>query len=382
LHKDMIDMSSASFIGNKLAVSILKKALETKRVASAYLFCGPDGVGKSLAALNFAKALLCEKRTNDSCDHCSSCRRVDSGNHPDVHWYKPTGKSRLVKIDQIRKELIPQANLKPFEAEWKVFIIVEADRMNDEAQNAVLKTLEEPPGQSVLILVTSNPSALLPTIVSRCQAIPFLPIPKDELEAAIAEKWGLAKEEAHLVASLACGSMGATKRLLERENLSRRKVLLTLLADAPQRTFKEIRDAIHAVEEELRQLSTGRRQREDKRIKAFAKALTTEQREDLIEETDAATASIIREEQEDILNLLASWYRDLLLIKENACSDLVTNSDMMEQLRNSAARMTRNQILMGLNAVEEARRALALNLPLGFSLQVLFLSAQREMAQT
>ncbi len=375
-------MSFNSFVGNKLAISILRRALEAKRVASAYLFHGPDGVGKSLAALNFAKALLCQKGKSDFCDACSSCRRVDSENHPDVHWYKPTGKSRLVKIDQIRKNLIPQAGLKPFESDWKIFIIVEADRMNDEAQNAVLKTLEEPPGESVLILVTSNPSALLPTIVSRCQPIPFLPIPKDELESAIVEKWGVGKEEAHLVASLSCGSLGFARRLLDRENLSRRKTFLNLLADIPRRSFHEIRAAAQAVEEELRQLAASLRQKEDKRIKALGRAFTAEERDDLSEESNARIASIVREEQEDVLNLLASWYRDLLVIKEGASPDMLTNSDMAEPIRNSAVSMSRDQILSGLKAVEEARRALALNLPLAFSLEVLFLSAQKKVVAT
>ncbi len=368
-------MSFDLFIGNKLATGMLKKALESKRIASAYLFHGPDGVGKSLAARNFARALVCQKGGTDSCGVCSSCRRVDSDNHPDVHWYRPVGKTRSVKIDDIR-ELIAQTGLKPFEAAWKVFVLLEADRMRADAQSAVLKTLEEPPGRSVLILVSSNPAGLLPTIVSRCQEIRFLPIPRDELERAVAEKWGLPEEEAHLVASLASGSMGSAARMLDRNNLSRRKALLTLLAEAPRRSLHEVSDTIAALEDELKKLAAGLRQKEEKRLKAMGKALTASEREAFMEERNAVIASIEREELDDILNLLAFWYRDLLIVKQDASTDLVTNLDMLEPLRKSAARMSTNEILSRLRAVDEARRAIALNLPPPHCLEVFYLSGK------
>jgi DNA polymerase-3 subunit delta' len=298
---------------------------------------------------------------------------VDSGNHPDVHWYRPEGKMRVVKIGSVR-ELIAQIGLKPFEAKWKVFVVLEADRMMVEAQNALLKTLEEPPGRGVLILISSNPAGLLPTIVSRCQEICFLPIPREELETAIAEKWGVGEEKARLVASLACGSMGSASRLLGRENLQRRDALLNLLAEGAERSFREVQEMARAVDADLKELARGLRQREEKRIRAMAKALSAEEREALVSESDAAIASTVREEVEDILNLLAFWYRDLLLINEGASADLVVNLDRMEALRKAAAGMTTGEILSRLRAVEEARRGIALNLPLALCLETLYTS--------
>ena len=365
-------MSFDAFIGNKLAVGILKKALETRRIASAYLFHGPDGVGKSLAARNFAKALVCEKEGSDSCDVCSSCRRVDSDNHPDVHWYKPVGKMRLVKMASIQ-ELITQTGLKPFESKWKLFVLLEADRMRAESQNAVLKTLEEPPGQTVLILVSSNAAGLLPTIVSRCQEICFLPIPREEMERTIEEKWGLGAEEARLVASLASGSLGSAKRLLDRENLSRRKLLLTLLSDMSHKSFQEIEDTLRAMDEELGEMAKALRGKEEKRLKALGKTMTADERDEQMDEVNANVESMVRQEVEDILNQLAFWYRDLLIVKENASAELVTNLDMMESLRSSAAEMTVRGILSRLGAVEEARRAIGLNLSLTSCLEVFYL---------
>jgi DNA polymerase-3 subunit delta' len=356
-----------------LAIEMLRKALRSKRIASAYLFHGPDGVGKSLAASDFAKGLVCEKEGANACGLCSSCRRVDSGNHPDVHWYRPMGKMRLIKIDTVR-ELIAQTGLKAFEAKWKVFILVDADRMKVEGQNALLKTLEEPPGQSVLILISSNPAGLLPTIISRCQEICFLPIPGRELEDAIAEKWGAEPEEAHLVASLACGSMGSAKRLLDRENLGRRRALLDLLAEGPTRSIRKVRDTVEAVEKQLKHLEKAEQQREAKRIKAMGKGLTSEEREVWENESNARIASMMREEVEDILNLLAFWYRDLLLINLGVSSELVINLDMIEPLRRTATRSNTGEIFSRLRGVEEARRGIALNLPLPLCLKVLYTS--------
>jgi DNA polymerase-3 subunit delta' len=372
-------MSFDFFIGNKLAIGMLKKSLESKRVASAYLLHGPDGVGKNLAAREFAKALVCEKGGIDACDACSSCRRVDTGNHPDVHWYKPVGKARLVKIATVR-DMIEQTGLKPFEAPWKVFILLEADRMRVESQNAVLKTLEEPPGQSALLLVSSNPAALLPTIVSRCQDIPFLPIPRDELEDAIAEKWGLDKEKSRLVASLSAGSLGSAKRLLDRENLNRRQALLNLLKDPRQVSFHVVQETAQAVEKELREMSRTHTAQKEKQLKAMAKALTAAQLDELLEEVKAEVDSEVRQEAEDTLNILAFWYRDLLVVKEGASAGLVTNLDMMEALQTVAAGMSTDEILRRLQAVEQARQAIALNLSLTLCLQMVFLSGKQGTA--
>ncbi len=362
-----------SFIGNELAIGMLRKSLQSKRVASAYLFHGPDGVGKSLAASNFAKGLVCEREEGDGCGVCSSCRRVDSGNHPDVHWYRPVGKMRLVKIEKVR-ELAAQAALKAFESRWKVFILLEADRMRTEAQNALLKTLEEPPGRSVLILISSNPAGLLPTIVSRCQEICFLPIPREELQDAIAEKWDCEEEEAHLVAALACGSMGSAKRLLDRDNLDRRQALLGLLAEGPERSFRKVRDTVEAIDKQLKLLEKAEQKKEEKRIKAMGRELTGEERAEWESESNALIASMIREDIDDILNVLAFWYRDLLLISLGVSGELVINFDRMEPLRKMATRISATEVLSRLRAVEEARRGIALNLPLHLCLEVLYMS--------
>jgi DNA polymerase-3 subunit delta' len=172
------EMAFSDFPAQSEGVGLLQRSLECSRLPHACLFSGDDldtleGLSRTLAkTLNCLKPILKNGAKVDCCDQCSSCLRIDSGNHGDVHWVRPESKSRLIIVDQLR-EVIHEANLKPSESEYKVFIILAADRMNEKAANAFLKTLEEPPPKSILILATIEPQRLLETILSRCQKLKF-----------------------------------------------------------------------------------------------------------------------------------------------------------------------------------------------------------------
>jgi DNA polymerase-3 subunit delta' len=182
-------MSFNDFPEQRQGVELLQRSLERGRLAHAYLFtghhieelealartlaktlnCRPDGGGEDLL---FAAAPKKTGVATDSCDECLNCRKVEHGNHADVHWVRPESKSRIITVEQMR-ELMQEINLKPTEAEYKVAVIVGADRLNVQAANAFLKTLEEPPAKSVLILLTTEPSRILETILSRCLRLNF-----------------------------------------------------------------------------------------------------------------------------------------------------------------------------------------------------------------
>ena len=180
-------MSFKDFPGQQQGVQLLQRSLERGRLAHAYLFTGHHLDELEAIARTLAKTLNCRpdggddllfaapKKTGmatDSCDACINCKKVDSFNHADVHWVRPESKSRVVTIDQMR-ELMREIYLKPTEAEYKVAVIVAADRLNVQAANAFLKTLEEPPPKSILILLTTEPSRILETILSRCLRLNF-----------------------------------------------------------------------------------------------------------------------------------------------------------------------------------------------------------------
>ncbi len=231
-------MSFAAIEGHDRPITILKRALVNKTVAHAYLFSGETGIGKKMAALALAAAVNCGNAGPDGgCGECPSCRKVASGGHPDVRIVASDGDD--IKIDQVR-ELQAALSLKPFEGVKKVLIIDGAERMNAASANAFLKTLEEPPGDALVILVTPLPQSLLPTIRSRCQELRFSPLPRKTLAGALARLRGFGEEDARFLAALAKGSMGRALEMdLEREREDRGE-LLALWTGLPRMSSGEV----------------------------------------------------------------------------------------------------------------------------------------------
>jgi DNA polymerase-3 subunit delta' len=214
-------MSFNKVIGQELAAGLLKKAIEEKRLAHAYLFIGPEGVGKSLLAKVFAKALNCEKGGAEPCGECVSCRKIEGNIHPDAVILSPEGKSSQIGIDAIRK-IEGTMSLKPYEGRTKVFTIDGADKMTEEAANSLLKTLEEPPKDTVLVLLASNMFKLQPTIVSRCQKVLFHPLGERAIMKVLIERYGLDDKKAACVSRFSEGRLGRAIEVLEGEALARR----------------------------------------------------------------------------------------------------------------------------------------------------------------
>jgi DNA polymerase-3 subunit delta' len=171
-------MSFADFPEQAQAVQLLQRSLERDRLSHAYLFSGAqlahlEGVARTLAkVLNCLNPMREAGAGLDCCDQCASCRKIDQDTHPDIQWVRPESKSRIITIDQMR-ELMQVLSLKPTQAQWKVAIIVAADRLNVQAANAFLKTLEEPPSNSAILLLTTEPERILETVLSRCLRLNF-----------------------------------------------------------------------------------------------------------------------------------------------------------------------------------------------------------------
>jgi len=204
-------------IGQRDARAVLQGALRSGRISHAYLFVGPEGVGRRSAALAFAQTLLCTTGGDDACGTCVACRKVAAGAHPDLRLIAPGGRTesgaerRAVGIEQIR-DLKHEASYPPYEARWKVFIVEDAEAMRAEAANSLLKVLEEPPSQSVIILISESASALLPTLVSRSQIVRFTFVPPGEIAAALTERAGVSVDQAPFFGALAGGRPGLALR--------------------------------------------------------------------------------------------------------------------------------------------------------------------------
>jgi DNA polymerase-3 subunit delta' len=208
-------MAFKDVIGHAKPIALLQRAIQNEKVANSYLFWGNEGIGKKHVALQFAKALNClETKADgaDACDHCTSCKKIDQGIHPDVSLIEPEGQN--IKVEQIR-QLQRELAYRPYEAKRRVSILTAADRMAPHIPNTLLKTLEEPPLHTVIILLANNSRFILPTILSRCQSIRFNSLPIHLVSKWLMEGGGLDEAEARLLASLSEGSPGKALEIQE-----------------------------------------------------------------------------------------------------------------------------------------------------------------------
>ncbi len=203
-------MSFKDIKGQDRVVAILREAIDNNSVAKAYIFSGPEGVGKKQVALALAAALNCEEARNDGCGKCASCRKIKNNQHPDVLFIED--KNNSLKIEDIR-QMQRRINLKAYEGRKKVCILDNAHNLTAESSNALLKTLEEPPADSVIILVSSKPSLLFKTILSRCRVLRFYPLARKELEGVFRSDYGLDSSRAHFLSYFSEGRLGDALRL-------------------------------------------------------------------------------------------------------------------------------------------------------------------------
>lgn len=324
-------MSFSDHTQHPRIVEQLRRSLRRGRLAHAYLFAGPRGAGKLALARTLAKALNCREKEHDCCDRCESCRRIEDGTHPDIYWVRPESKSRRISVEQIR-EFERAANLKASSARVKVGIVVDADCMGEEASNAFLKTLEEPPSQTLIVLLSSQPQRLLPTILSRCLRISFGPAGKTVSPYRARVLSVLTRE--------AAGVAGAYSRLAELT------ALLQSLRD-------EIRAQIEAEE------NLDRYEELDPKV-----------RERLERQLEARVEGEYRAAREQVLEELYAWQADLLLCVEGADKSLLEHADQAGLLRRRAAGLTYARAAGQLDAIEQAGDALARNVSETLALEV------------
>lgn len=322
---------SWNIVGHTWAVEYLRRSVARGEIAHAYLFSGPAGIGKATLALRLAQALLCERNDGEACLVCRACRRIASGNHPDVRSVSlatqaarqkaDETKSRELRIDTVR-EWQRDIDLRPFEATRRVFILDDADKLNDQAANAMLKTLEEPPPYAVLILIAQGAGDLLPTIVSRCRVLRLRPVARAEIAAALASRYQLGATEAGLIAAWSGGRTGWAF------------------------TAAEDRGVIEAQQDQLDRLAGLRGAGRVARLK-WAEERAKEYRADQF----AVLAS---------LYLWQNWWRDVLLAG-NGCAAAITYQDRAEELGAVAAAVPLPSIYAFLRHLDRIREQLADN---------------------
>lgn len=305
-------MSFQNISGHTKEIRVLKNAIQSNRVAHSYLFAGPEGVGKRLAALAFAAALNCVEGDGDSCGACGDCALMANGTHPNLMEIWPSDKDGerspdgLIRIDRIRD--VQNAVKYRVDRGKKAVIVDSADRMMPAAANAFLKTLEEPPADTVIILITSRPADLLPTILSRCQRVNFRPLSAEEISSFLAGETGVSDDDARAAARLSGGSVSKA---------------LSLIGEGSHQTRKEIIERLSAITSRDIDIAL-----------KFAEDLS--KRDDLVE----------------ILEFMKTWYRDKLVTLEGA-GQLAVNSDMAGHITHREGRM---RLMESFSMIEKARR--------------------------
>lgn len=313
----------------------MDRSVKTGRFAHAFLFTGPPHTGKMTLARNLAQALNCGS-DNRPCNECSSCRRVAAGKHPDVQVLQLNleDRKKVITIEQV-ENMQSNASLPPYEGKYKVFIFEDADKLSHDAANRLLKTLEEPMPQVVIILVTSRESDLLPTVISRCQRIEMPPLPIAVVEEILADKYGAPPEDAALLSRLSRGRLGwAISALQDRSLLETRQ--------------SRIGDLL-----EMRSASITKRL-------SYASDL-------------ASRFGKSREEVDDIMELWLRWWNDLLLVSAGN-ADRIVNLDHESELAEQAQNLTIPQLTRALRDLQEAGRQLEQNVNPRLVLEVLMLS--------
>jgi DNA polymerase-3 subunit delta' len=311
-------MAFKDILGNSRVKKILRKALQKKKVPNSMLFCGPEGIGKKDMALVLAKAMNCERKKDDACEVCSSCKAINAGNFPDVIEISP--EKEVIKIEQMRT-LRKIAYLKPMMGKRRVFVVVDADKMTEEAANSLLKILEEPPLFSYIILVAQNPFMIMSTIQSRCQVLNFTPVSREDIGQILVEK-GFEEKKARIISLLVHGNL---KQALSLE-------------------WEEVQDKrMKAWQLFLSLLRKGK-------VALFLRNYATSQR------------ALIRDEWEQVLEMLSSFCRDTILIKERGDRRLLMNPDYEEEIRKEETQLSLEALMDCLTKIDYAIYGLGKNL--------------------
>jgi DNA polymerase-3 subunit delta' len=331
--------ASWPIVGHEAAVELLARGARSGRVVNAYLIAGPAAIGKFTLARTFAQSLNCGE-PGAPCGACRTCRLIADDRHPDVRVMQMPADKREIGIDQVRA-LQHEASLRPYEASWKVNLIRDAENLSEEAANALLKTLEEPPARVTLVLTASSPESMLATIVSRCLLISLHPLPLEQVEAHLRDQLAVPADRARLLARLSAGRIGwAISAARDPQILDARGQLVDRLA------------------------SLSRASRVDRL--AFGAEYGGRYTKDVAE----------REVVHAMLDLWSGWWRDVLLTS-TGCADRVRNADRTEALEQAAGHIAVPQVRAFLRELALAGARLRQNVNPRLTLEVLALSAPK-----
>ena len=320
-----------NIIGHEQIIDHLQNSIRMKKVSHAYILDGEDGAGKKLLASAFAQALQCAQGGTESCGTCHSCIQAESGNQPDI-IYVTHEKPGTIGVEDVREQLCGDMAIRPYSSPWKIYIVDEAEKLTEQAQNALLKTIEEPPEYGVILLLTTNADGLLPTILSRCVTLKLRPVRTELIREYLMAELHIPDYQADVCAAFARGNVGKARRLAESEHFGELKDhVIHLLRHLNEMEIWEIADAVQS-------------------------------------------ASEFKVEIGDYLDLMALWYRDVLLFKATRQIDGLVFSEEINYISAQATRSSYEGLEHILAALEKAKTRLRANVNFELAMELLMLT--------
>lgn len=318
-------------LGHEQIIEHLQNAIKTDKVSHAYILDGPDMSGKKMIADAFAMTLECEKKGTEPCMECHSCKQALGKNQPDI-IYLQHEKPNTISVDDIRSQINNDIGVKPYSSPYKVYIVDEAEKMNVQAQNALLKTIEEPPAYAVILLLTNNAEIFLPTILSRCVRLSLKAVPDEKIKAYLMENYEVPDYKADVCVAFAQGNVGKAIELAESED------------------FNEIKNSALQLIKRLDDI-------------------------ELYEMTEAVKQiSNYKLKINDYFDLIMIWYRDVLLYKATADVNKLIFKEEVYEIKKEASRSSYGGIENILEALEKAKIRLNANVNFELVIELLLLT--------
>ena len=314
-------MGFPQIIGHEPQKEFLRNSVRKNRISHAYLFSGPEGVGKKLVAIDFAKLINCVEDGAENLDcECTSCVKTEKGLNPDVLVFGYPGE-KTIKVDHVRQDIERLIHLAPYENPYKVFIIDGAQRMNFNAQNAFLKTLEEPPPNSVIILITTLADLLMPTIRSRCQSVVFQPLETGQVKEFL-EKEKPGNDDSELVSRISGGSISRALNT-DEDYLRKRTEYIGCVMDVDRRKPLTLFDSVERIQKDIKNGGP--------------------------------------EELKTVFDIFSTWLRDSVIMKTSGKKEEIVNNDLIEQLSEYSEKREVSELLGKFAALEETMTRISEN---------------------
>lgn len=307
-------------LGQDAIVRHFEDAIATGKLSHAYILAGEEGFGKHLLAGRTAAALLCTEEGIHPCGVCSSCIQAEAGTNPDIIYV--THEKQLITVGDIRSQVVEDIQVKPYAGKYKIYIIDEAERMNEQAQNALLKTLEEPPAYAVIFLLAANTGSFLPTILSRCITLPLKPVKTQDIAELLTSRYNLPDYMARTCASFSGGSIGkAIRYASDADFISTRDEVVRLMSGIDQMSHAQLMESLSFFGDEKSRGSDSHK-------------------------TD------------DFLDMLSLWMRDMLMFKATQDLNRLVFHDSIIEIKRQAALRSFENINDSIEAIEKARMRL------------------------